>query len=336
MANFIPNLDKIRDGANFIARYVLAAFRAIEAKFPVGKFDIESVFGYVIDWTGAPVLPPGIIPWDAAPVASGTQIINCIDILRNMVVQYRGDDELYFGPGHVLHRGLFKTQTCNDDGTWVSANAASLVIPDECPVGPGTTSGLEADTWYYVYAKLDAAGEGPEYRISKTPPDICEGKGPEHPSYPKLRFLGSFRTMAAPYAFIRPFHRYANGWVFWTNIAVGPEAPDFNLITSDTAGYITASEVEDWVPQSADFVVLTYDVRGGTTSSTIPSIRTKGDTATVSGYTWDEATETATAGLPVGTLDPTTDMPRTEMVIERDTPDNDDFLAVSGYHEALL
>ncbi len=333
MANIIPDLYKIRNGANFLGDIVRKALEAFQSLIPWTADNIASVYGRVIIWAGAGTIPLENLPVQQlteAITAGGSSVLNCLDVLRNMVVQYRDDDELYFGPGHVLHRGVFKTQTCNDDGTWVSANVGTLTIPAECPTSPGTTSNLEADSWYYVYAKLDVATETPEYRISLTPPVICEGKGPEHPTYNKMRFLGSFRTTAAPDAFIRPFWR-ASGWVYWTNIAVGPEAPDFDLITAPSAGYAALPGVEDWIPPSADLGIFSYDQQGGGT----PSIRSKGDTATTSGYTWDEATETAHAVLPVCTMDTATDAPRATAGIEYDTPDGGDTCAVVGYHESL-
>jgi len=71
--------------------------------------------------------------------------------------------------------------------------------------------------WYYVYIKLDAPGATPAaaelFRISAKVPVLCEGKGWEHPDFPKWRFIGSIRTMDT--GVIRGFTRYNNGWVRW-------------------------------------------------------------------------------------------------------------------------
>lgn len=338
MANFIPNLNKIRDGANFLADYVRNAFEAVQAKFPITKENIASVFGSVIDWTGAPTLPTEIIPWSDQPIAtSGISAWgNCIDILRDCVCQYRDDDSLYFGPGFILHRGNYKRQSCNDDGSWVSATAASLVIPDECPVPTGTTTGLVADSWYYVYAKLDAAGEGPEYRISLVPPDRCDGYGPEHPSYDALRFLGSFRTGAAPTAAIRPFHRYHLGRVFWREIMVGPEDPteNFNI---DSATYFT-QDVTTECPPSAQgiFLTLRADAENGVW------VRTTGDAQDPAGYyiqspgSGSVPIENTWLELPVCVMDSTTGAPSVEVEIDTYSNSSNSVVAVAGYVEALL
>lgn len=342
MSNFIPNLDKIRNGANFLGDIVRRGFEAVQAKFPVQAQDIAEFFMSRANWNGAGPIPIENVPLQQildAVTEGGSGALNCIDILRNMVVQYRDDDELYFGPGHVLHRGVFKKQTCNDDGTWVSANAASLTIPAECPSSPGTTSNLEADTWYYVYAKLDVAGEAPEYRISTVMPVICDGAGPEHPSYPKLRFLGSFRTTAAPGAFIRPFWRYHNGRVFWREIKVGPGDKD-RLGTypfQNNSGTFVAEDISTQAPPTADAAFLTTTVD----QSSDMWLRTKGDASDPAGYFMDSGTNVGERygtwlEIPVCVIDPMTDQPMTVAQIDLLGQEEDNHFYVVGYHESLL
>lgn len=338
--NFIPNLNLIRNGARAFALYVYNAFRAIEAKFPIRGNDYGSPLpASVINWVGSPVLPHEIIPWDAVPASAfaGSAFVNCLDIYRDGICQYRDDDSLFFGPGNVLHRGLFKTQTCNDDDSWVHALAASLVIPDECPVSPGTPTGLEADMWYFVYWKLDVAGEGPEYRISKVPPVRCAGRGPEHPVYEKLRFVGSFRTRTD--GIIAPFHRYHNGNVFWREILVGPGQPPTYDLDPAGGGISIPVDVSAHVPPSADaaFVSATCDVNNEMW------IRMTGDLVEPAGYALQNQTGTKDrrlhAWMEVGVNQPDglTGLPSAGTHVDvNDGGSISNSFEVVGYHEALL
>lgn len=334
---FIPNLDKIRDGAKALAQYLYLAFKAIEAKFPVTKQNIASVYGSTIDWTGSPVLPTDIIPvQEILSQTEGNAFISCIDLYRDGICQYRDDDSLFFGPGHLLHRGLFKRQTCNDDDTWVSALAQSLVIPDECPVTPGTTTGLEANTWYYVYWKLDVAGDGPEYRISKTVPVRCPGYGPEHPTHEKMRFVGSFRTLDD--GIIKPFYRYDNGRVFWREIVVGPFDVTYNIDDPPrpTAGVFVSYDLDDFCPPSADSVFMSV------ASDNKLEIRTHQDAQDPAGYSFngnDDDDSEAWFEVPINLLDGLTGLPGAATTVDMRDPTNsatDTNIAVVGYHEALL
>jgi len=335
MTAFIPGLDTLRNGAKFDANTVRKAFLAVEAKFPVEKQDVASVDGSVIDWTGSPVLPTDIIPTQAiAAQIGGAAFINCLDILRNMVVTWKSDEELYLGPGFVLHRGLFKTQVCNDDASWMSAVAASLNIPAECPVSPGTTTGLKADTWYNVYAGLDAAGDAPDYKISETTPVICAGRGPEHPTYEKMRYLGSFRTDAD--GKIEAYTQYANGWVFWREIKVGPNEPTDNVAPNST-GFIDI-DLKKWVPPFADCVIM--NSRQGNPRW----LRVKGDVVDPSGYEVNgtggsDYGDDPAMPLPINVIDPASGIPRTDSLIQGSRWAGGapiDFLSVAGYHVPLL
>lgn len=338
MANFL-NLNDIRDGVNFLAGSIRKALEAIQAKFPVGGDDLGVVPMSHADWTGAATLPPGVIPWDAAPGPTGgiSAFANCVDILRNCVCQYRDDNSLYFGPGFILHRGLYKRQTCNDDGSWVSATAGSLTIPDECPTSPGTTSGLKKNTWYYAYAKLDAAGEGPEYRVSEVPPVICPGYGPEHPNYDKLRFLGSFKTIDDNTAAIQPFDRYENGWVYWREIDLGLYAPYDNLAPSPPPGTPSPVDCSAWCPPIGDAVRW-----GAWKNNEAAYIGPDGDTGDPTGLLLHAGSDPCdiVSVTPMNLIDPLTGAPRTTTNLRfGGTIAGGQFflpvLSVIAYHESL-
>lgn len=349
MAQFLDRLSELRNGAKVDLGLLRKLFQALQAKFPVKKQDIAGVFASVIDWTGfVGTIPASAIPpINQLPGAQDVlQAINCLDVLRGVTMSGATNDELYFGPGHVLHRGLFKLHPCNEDGTIVRLNAASLLIPGECPPQAPGTSGLDKAKWYYGYAKLDVAGTAPEFRITEIAPVWCPGYGPEHPDHDKMRYLGCFRTEDTADAWIEEHWRGDNGWYFWREKRLGPWAPTTNVHPGPTgAGAWADVDLSKHVPPTADFVTLTAKGK----ENQYIFIRPKGDVATApgdplvdgSGFTItgnDDGDPDLELKVPINTINPGTDKPFSQTVVQvaANGGTNDNWIAVTGFHEPLL
>ena len=234
MANFLPH--KILAGARLLARYIQKNFEAIEAKWPIRAADILSFYMERAIWGRARV-PTSALNLDEIFSSStdGLAALGTVDVRRGMRLVYLSPTTFSVQPGHVMHRGLLKVNTvtdCDDAGTCGTAlTPGALLIPGECQDTEGNPSGLDYGgdgLWYYVYAKLDVGGTSPEFRVSLIEPIRCEGKGWEHPSFNKLKYLGCLRTL--PSGELRPWSTTDHGWTYWMQAAVASD--------DQSAGYL--------------------------------------------------------------------------------------------------
>jgi hypothetical protein len=66
----------------------------------------------------------------------------------------------------------------------------------------------------------------------------CEGKGPEHPTFNLLRYVGPLKT--GPGGVLKPWLCYGNGWTMWAAMPYwkGGEA------RADTGGWVRIGQAE--------------------------------------------------------------------------------------------
>lgn len=320
-------------------------FEAIERIFPLDADWIARVWAGAIDWSDGTIVPLDNLPQELRDLLTGGggTLLTDLSFAVGLSIQWCDNTSLYVPPGQVAHRGRFKRQGFDEATSAIRIIDVTASLRDPVADGdPGTTSGLAADTPYYVYAKLDVATGFPEYRVSQVAPTNEEGYGREHPAETGLRFLGSFRTGAAPDAYIRPFHRSADDWVTWRAEAVGPYEPTNNLITTATGGFVDLP-LDDHVPPTADMVRLAVQFCPGEGARN-RYFRVLGDSGDVGfrfnpddgGGASDRDVADAVFDIPVNAIDPATDEPATPARVEINLEVFDadtDFVAVVGYHE---
>lgn len=323
---------------------IQANFEALEAALPWDSEHIGGICSCNIEWDDGCIIPIENLPieeiLELINDGTGGGLLTSLAV-HSLFVQYRDDTTVYIPPGQVAHRGVFRRQPLDEatSKTRIITPAAALNDPAADATSPGT-SGLDAETWYFGYAKMDVATVYPEYRFSKQPPINDEGYGREAPFNEDWPFVGSIRTGELPDAAILAFHRYDNGRVFWRQRGVGPRYPTYDLITGTTAGWVPL-DLSEHVPVSADSAFLT----ALSWDNNFVKIRAVGDTGDDSGYTFEARNDGDSQGsawmeIAVMQLDPATDTApaaaEVEMNIEDDTGAPEETISVAGYHEPLV
>jgi hypothetical protein len=248
-------------GHDQVASRLQKNFEALEAKFPVKAKDIDSVPMRRADWAGASVPTDALNLDELFNRATGiAAFLGCFDILRGMRLVWLSETAFGVDVGQVTHRARFMRQEmtgCHDyEVCPAEITPGDVLIPGECEPSEGNPSGLDygdGTLWYYVYAKLDVAGTAPQIRVSSERPVWCEGKGPEHPTFNLLRYIGALKT--GPGGVIKPFLCYGNGWTFWKDKGYFGDgeareaAPGWLMIGQNQAAGRTAD-----IPPTADAV----------------------------------------------------------------------------------
>lgn len=340
--------------------YYQKNFEDIENIFPLDADFIDRVWAASIDWSDGTIVPIANLPIDDIREAliDDSSLLVTIGFNNGLIANYRDDSTVYILPGGAALRGVSKIQGFDTvtSKTRVVDVGASLQDPVADHTTPGTPSGLDPNTRYYGYIKLDVASSYPEYRWSKQPPTYASGMGPQFSGNNNLRFFGSLKTGPMPNAAILPHHRYADGRLIFRDVIVGPSEPTTNLLTRDTAGWVSidltdTARDEDAVPPTADIVFLSAQADSHINNART-GVRAVGDIATDSGYFFfpkrnlsgddDRMCSTAWLEIPVNTIDGLTDEPRTAAVevsvfgFESDPPDETDTtLVVVGFRERL-
>ncbi len=332
--------------------YYQENFEAIERLFPLTAEYIDEVELHSVINTDGTIIPIDWLDIDGIrdALTDDSTVMTGLGFNSGILPQYRDDSSVWIYPGSVAHRGAFKVQPFDSatDLTRIVDVGASLYDPVADATAPGTT-GLDADTRYYGYIKMDVASAFPEYRWSKQPPTYAAGYGPEHPAdTANYRFFGSLLTGPLPDAAIIPHHRYGDGRVLLRDVIVGPSESTDNLLTGDTAGWV-AKSLATVVPPTADTVFLTGQMDSNGAADSHIRVRAIGDVATNSGFSLrptdpeesdDRIVSTAWMEVPINTLNIDTDEFRaTEVEINvtgyLDDARVKDRLAVAGYRERL-
>lgn len=308
--------------------------KQLEAIFPLKADKIDEVNQEAIIPDGTRWGPDMLdIPALRDALANGASTLDLTkqSSLLGLVVQYKDGISFYVTPGQVLLNGVLKLQELDENTDKIRiVNAAVSLIPGECqPSTPGV-SGLDPDTWYYVYADTSVATTYPDYKVTATR-WVWGGRGPLHPENDKLRGIASLRTDED--GNIRAFARYDTGWVFWREILVGPGTPTDDRGPS-SSGFVTVY-VNKWVPPTADCAHLTI-----LTDASNSCVRVKGDVESRSGYSANGTGGTAigySCPVPVNIIDTVTDEQVVGVEVDADSASASPFnIAVAGYHEPII
>ena len=257
--------------------YYQENFEEIERIFPLTAEWIDTVELHSIINTDGTILPFDWLPIDGIRSAldAGSSLLTSVGFTAGLYLQWRDDTTLYAPPGQVAHRAAFKMQGL-DAGTGL-VRVIDVIASARDPAADLNAGLLFADTWYYVYAKLDVASAYPEYRVSRIAPTNDEGFGREHPAETALRFLTVFRTGSGGAPAIRPYHVDGSGRYFWREILLGPIDPAVDLAVV-TAGF-EAIDISAQCPPIADMAFLTWMA-----AATDAYIRTTDDITNPAGY----------------------------------------------------
>lgn len=252
---------RIWPGHTLDVRKLMSLFDFFGGRFPLKGCDIDEVFAESINWDDF-TLPNDVIDVDELFRRSrgALRALACMDYRTGMEVIYDTATSIKIKPGQVLHRGDFKEVKCDTDScASIVLNTTDLVLAGEdCSPTEGNPSGLDADEWNFVYADTNVAAneltsanvDGDRgIVISPKAPVVCDAKGPEHPDFKHLRFIGSIYAMSG--GTIRPFDRYDNGWTIWRTAAAKSDY--------QTDAYYKGGTP---LPSSASWVRYTKDATG--------------------------------------------------------------------------